>query len=48
MTEDTTTADIEPKDENGLTQAEVAELLRRKADLEAGLGTVHELIEVYQ
>lgn len=32
-------------DENGFTMEEVAELLRRKADLDAGNGKVHELLE---
>lgn len=32
-------------DENGFTMEEVEELLRRKADLDAGNGKVHELLE---
>lgn len=36
----------EPRDANGFTRAEVTELLRRKEDLEAGRGKIHELIEV--
>lgn len=38
--------DDELRDSDALTRAGVNELLRRKAELEAGLATVHELLEV--